>query len=51
MVQTNSIMGSAFAAASPVITVLGTTQTVTNYLDSGISAGNQSRFYRVRLGP
>ena len=51
VLQTNSIMGSAFADASPVITVPGTGQVVTNYLDSGVLAGNQSRFYRVRLGP
>ena len=51
VLQTNSIMGSAFADASPVIAVPGTGTTATNYLDSGISAFNQSRFYRVRLGP
>jgi hypothetical protein len=51
VLQTNSIIGSAFADASPVIAVPGTGQMVTNYLDSGISAFNQSRFYRVRLGP
>jgi len=51
VLQTNSIMGSAFADASPVINVPGMGQVATNYLDLGILTGNLTRFYRVRLGP
>jgi len=51
VVQTNSTMGGTFADASPVIAVPGTSESVTNYLDPGIVANNQVRFYRVRLGP
>jgi T5SS/PEP-CTERM-associated repeat protein len=51
VLQTNSDLSTPFADASPVITMPGTSQTVTNYLDSGIAAGYQTRFYRVRLGP
>ena len=51
VVQTNSTMGGTFADASPVIAVPGTSERVTNYLDPGIVANNQVRFYRVRLGP
>lgn len=51
VLQTNSVMGSAFADASPVITIPGTGQVVTNYLDPGNVAGNRIRLYRIRLGP
>ena len=51
VVQTNLALGAGFADASPVITVPGTSETVTNYLDSGLLANNPARFYRVRLGP
>ncbi len=51
VLQTNSVMSSAFSDASPAITVPGLGQVVTNYLDSGITAGGGTRFYRVRLGP
>jgi T5SS/PEP-CTERM-associated repeat protein len=51
VLQTNSILGSAFADASPVITVPGTGQVVTNYLDLGNATGNATRLYRIRLGP
>ena len=51
VLQTNSIMGSSFADASPVINIPGTGQVVTNYLDSGNAPGSRTRFYRVRLGP
>ena len=51
VVQTNSVIGAGFADASPVITVPGMSETVTNYLDPGFAAKNQARYYRVRLGP
>jgi len=51
VVQTNSALGTSFADASPLITVPGTSETVTNYLDPGLVADNQARYYRVRLGP
>jgi hypothetical protein len=51
VLQTNSVMGSTFADDSPVITVPGMGQVVTNYLESGIAAAGRARFYRVRLGP
>jgi hypothetical protein len=51
VVQTNSGLGTAFADASPVITISGTGPKATNYLDTGIATGSQTRLYRVRLGP
>ena len=51
VVQTNSVLGGSFADASPVITVPGTSEMVTNYLDPGSVTSGQTRLYRVRLGP
>ena len=51
VVQTNSVLGSAFTDASPVISVPGSSAIVTNYLDPGFVANGQARYYRVRLGP
>jgi hypothetical protein len=51
LLQTNSVMGSAFADASPVITIPGIGPVATNYLDPGNVAGNRTRLYRIRLGP
>ena len=51
VVQTNSGLGSAFSDASPVITIPGTAETVTNYFDPGAATNGQARFYRVRLAP
>ncbi|HXR03916.1 MAG TPA: hypothetical protein VN836_04330 [Verrucomicrobiae bacterium] len=51
VVQTNSALGASFADASPVIIVPGTSETVTNYLDPGFAVNDQTRYYRVRLGP
>ena len=51
VVQTNSAICGTFADASPVIAVPGMGETGTNYLDPGLVANNQVRFYRVRLGP
>jgi len=51
VLQTNSDLSATFADASPVITMPGTSETVTNFLDSGISQSSRPRFYRIRLGP
>ena len=40
-----------FADMSPLISVPGTGESVTNYLDSGGATNKPSRFYRIRLGP
>jgi T5SS/PEP-CTERM-associated repeat protein len=51
VVQTNSALGAAFSDASPVITMPGTGEGVTNYLDPGAATNRPARFYRVRLAP
>jgi T5SS/PEP-CTERM-associated repeat protein len=51
VLQTTSGLGTGFADASPVITVPGTGEMVTNYLDPGAVATSQTRFYRIRLAP
>jgi T5SS/PEP-CTERM-associated repeat protein len=52
VLQTNGNLGAGtFADFSPVISVGGTNEGTTNYLDSGAATNHSSRFYRVRLGP
>jgi T5SS/PEP-CTERM-associated repeat protein len=51
VLQTNSVLGSAFADASPAIVVPGTGEVVTNYLDVGAASGSKTRYYRIRLAP
>jgi len=51
VVQTNSVLGTSFADASPVIAVPGTNGTATNYLDPGVATNSQTHFYRIRLAP
>jgi T5SS/PEP-CTERM-associated repeat protein len=51
VLQTNSILGSAFADASPVIVVPGTGEAVADYLDLGAATVGKTRYYRMRLAP
>jgi T5SS/PEP-CTERM-associated repeat protein len=52
VMQTNGNLGTAtFADFSPVISVGGTNEGITNYLDGGAATNYSSRFYRIRLGP
>jgi hypothetical protein len=51
VLQTNSELGTTFSDACPVITIPGTSETVTNYLDRGAVTNGQTRFYRIRLAP
>jgi T5SS/PEP-CTERM-associated repeat protein len=50
VLQTNGNLGAgAFADFGPVISVGGTNEGMTNYLDHGAATNHSSRFYRVRL--
>ena len=49
VVQTNSALGGGFADFSPVITMPGTGETVTNRIDPGARTNWSNRFYRIRL--
>lgn len=50
VLQTNGNLGAgAFADFGPVISVGGTNEGTTNYLDHGAATNHSSRFYRVRL--
>jgi hypothetical protein len=51
VLQTNSALGAVFSDASPVITMPGTGETVTNYLDPRAATNSPARFYRIRLAP
>jgi len=52
VLQTNGNLGaSTFADFSPLISVGGTNEGTTNYLDPGAVTNYPSRFYRIRLGP
>ena len=52
VLQTNGDLGAGtFADFSPVISVGGTNEGTTNYLDPGAVTNHSSRFYRIRLGP
>ncbi len=52
VLQTNDDLGAgAFADFSPVISVGGTNEGTTNYLDPGAATNHFSRFYRIRLAP
>jgi T5SS/PEP-CTERM-associated repeat protein len=51
VLQTNSALGTAFSDASPVITIPGTGEMVTNYLDPGAATNNKTHYYRIRLAP
>ena len=50
VLQTNGDLGAGtFADFGPVISVGGTNEGTTNYLDHGAATNHSSRFYRVRL--
>jgi T5SS/PEP-CTERM-associated repeat protein len=49
VVQTNS--GAEFSDASPVISMPGVSEGVTNYIDAGAAASGGMRLYRVRIVP
>ena len=51
VVQTNAVPGSGYADGSPLISVPGSSETVTNWTDTGGATNRPARFYRVRLGP
>jgi hypothetical protein len=51
VVQTNSVPGTGFADFSPVISVSGVGESVTNYVHSGGATNSSALFFRVRLGP
>jgi hypothetical protein len=51
VVQTNSAPDNAFADFGPVITMPGSAESVTNYLDSDGTTSNPARFYRIRVVP
>jgi len=50
-VQTNSTLGANFADFSPVITMPGTGEATTNFLDTAAATNWPLRFYRIRLVP
>ena len=52
VLQTNGDLGAGtFADFGPVISVGGTNEGTTNYLDAGAATNHSSRFYRIRLVP
>jgi T5SS/PEP-CTERM-associated repeat protein len=51
VVQTNATPGSGFADFSPVISVPGIGESITNYVHTGGATNGTALFYRVRLGP
>lgn len=52
VLQTNGDLGAGtFADFGPVISVGGTDEGTTNYLDPGAATNHSSRFYRIRLAP
>ena len=50
VVQTNGVLSGAFTDLSPLITVPGAGESVTNFVDSGAATNASVRYYRVRLG-
>jgi hypothetical protein len=42
---------AAFSDFSPLITMPGTGEATTNFLDAGVLSNAPARYYRVRLGP
>jgi T5SS/PEP-CTERM-associated repeat protein len=51
VLQTSTTPAAGFADLSPVITVPGSGDTVTNYLHAGATTNSPARYYRVRLAP
>lgn len=51
VVQKSPSPTAGFTDLSPVITVPGTAEITTNYLDVGAATNWPGRFYRIRLGP
>jgi sugar lactone lactonase YvrE len=49
VVQTNAVPGSGYADGCPPIVVPGSSETVTNWTDTGGATNRPARFYRVRL--
>jgi T5SS/PEP-CTERM-associated repeat protein len=51
VVQKSPSPSAGFTDLSPVITIPGTTETTTNYLDAGAATNWSGRYYRIRLEP
>lgn len=51
VVQTNASLGGGFADVSPVISVPGSAESATNYLDTTATNQNAARLYRIRIVP
>jgi beta-galactosidase len=48
---TGGYSSNSFVDISPLISIPGTGESTTNYLDAGAVTNGPSRYYRVRLGP
>lgn len=51
VVQATNGPTNTFADISPIITALGSGESVTNYFDPNTPTNSSTRFYRIRLGP
>ena len=51
VVQTNAVPGAGYADGSPLINVSGSSETATNWTDTGGATNRPAWFYRIRLGP
>jgi beta-glucanase (GH16 family) len=51
VVQSTTDPTMGYSDISPDIILLGTGDTVTNYVDPGAATNNPANFYRIRLGP